>query len=132
MAAFTAVDPEDREAFDSHWARILTSASTINRTILFGRAIAGHIAKFDDLGKPEICYWIERELWGRGIATQALAAFLIDVPARPLFARVAKDNIASIRVLQNNGFKHFGEGTGFANARREEVEEFIFTLEGRL
>ena len=33
MAAFTAKDPADREAFDAHWARIMTSETVIIRTI---------------------------------------------------------------------------------------------------
>jgi RimJ/RimL family protein N-acetyltransferase len=44
---------------------------------------------------------------GRGVATQALAAFLGLEPVRPLYAGVAKHNVASIRVLQKCGFKLF-------------------------
>ncbi|MDQ3537205.1 MAG: GNAT family N-acetyltransferase, partial [Actinomycetota bacterium] len=41
-------------------------------------------------------------------------------------ARAAKDNIASIRVLEKCGFTVSGEDRGFANARDAEVDEFIF------
>jgi RimJ/RimL family protein N-acetyltransferase len=43
--------------------------------------------------------------WGRGVATEALSAFLGLEPVRPLYAGVAKHNVASIRVLQKCGFK---------------------------
>jgi len=42
---------------------------------------------------------------GRGVATEALSAFLCLEPIRPLHAGVAKHNGASIRVLQKCGFK---------------------------
>ena len=42
---------------------------------------------------------------GRGVATEALSAFLRLEPIRPLYAGVAKHNVASIRVLQKCGFK---------------------------
>ena len=46
-----------------------------------------------------------RAFWGRGVATEALSAFLGLEPVRPLYAGVAKHNVASIRVLQKCGFK---------------------------
>ena len=73
-------------------------------------------------------YWIGREFWGKGIATKALAVFLSAVKARPLYARAAKDNIASLRVLEKCGFAITGYERGFANARGEEVEEVVLEL----
>ncbi|HMG05814.1 MAG TPA: GNAT family N-acetyltransferase [Chthoniobacterales bacterium] len=62
-------------------------------------------------GKREVGYWIDRAFWGRGVATEALSAFLCLEQTRPLYAGVAKHNVASIRVLQKCGFKlsHFVE-----------------------
>jgi RimJ/RimL family protein N-acetyltransferase len=54
---------------------------------------------------------------------------LTNVKVRPLYARVVKDNIASLRVLEKCGFARIGEDKGFANARGEEVEEFILRLD---
>lgn len=51
-----------------------------------------------------------------------------DLETWPLFARAAKDNIASIRVLEKGGFKLSGHDMGFANARGEEIEESIYML----
>ena len=79
-------------------------------------------------GELEVTYWLGKAYWGRGIATQALAAFLRVQQRRPLIARVAKDNIASIRVLQKCGFVLTAETKGFANARGAEIEEVILTL----
>jgi RimJ/RimL family protein N-acetyltransferase len=58
-----------------------------------------------------------------------LSKFLDYIKARPLYARVAKDNIASIRVLEKCGFRITSEDKGFSNARDKDVEEFILKLE---
>ena len=47
----------------------------------------------------------------------------------PLYAWVAKDNIASLWVLEKCGFTIVGHGKGFANARGEEIEEVNLKLE---
>ena len=108
------------------------SDSTITiQTILFDGRVAGHLASYTDqeFAKPEVTYWIGKEFWGRGIATEALRRFLEEVRTRPIYARVAKDNLASLRVLQKCNFMHAGEGKGFANARGRETEEYIMKLE---
>lgn len=51
-----------------------------------------------------IGYWIGREYWGRGIATQALELFLPLLPKEPLFAYVAAHNIGSLKVIKRYGF----------------------------
>ena len=79
-------------------------------------------------GQLEVTYWIGREFWGKGIATKALAVFLSSVKPRPLYARTAKDNIASLRVLEKCGFTIAGYERGFANARGEEVDEVVLEL----
>lgn len=128
MAAFTAEDPADRAAFDAHWARILANPEIRNQTILAGGDVAGHIAQFSHGGQPEVSYWLGRQFWGRGVASAALAQFLPLIPARPLYARAAKDHRASLRVLEKCGFVIAGEDKGFANARGAEIEEWIMIL----
>ena len=128
MAAFTRKDPADRDAFDAHWTKIMGDDTITIKTILFEGHVAGHVATFQMFGKPEVTYWIGREYWGKGLATKALSEFLGHVNARPLYARVSKDNVASIRVLEKCGFTVSGEDKGFSNARGEEVEEFILEL----
>ncbi len=128
MAAFTAEDPSDKDAFTAHWAKIRADEGITLRTIIFDGQIAGHIVCHGWFGDPEISYWIGKEYWGQGVATSALEDFLVVLDTRPLFARAAKDNIASIRVLEKGGFKLSGSDKGFANARGEEIEESIYLL----
>jgi RimJ/RimL family protein N-acetyltransferase len=130
MAAFTSADPGDRAAFDEHWARILARPDVVNRTIILAGLPVGSIASFLFDGDLEITYWIDPAEWGRGIASAALELFLVEQDARPLHARAASDNAASIRVLEHNGFREIGRDTGFAEGRGHEVEEAIFILDG--
>jgi RimJ/RimL family protein N-acetyltransferase len=128
MAAFTAADPSDRDAFDRHWAWIRSDHSVTIRTIVVGGRVAGHVAAFERAGEPEVTYWLAKEYWGRGLATWALSTFLRSFGVRPLKGAAAADNHASIRVLEKCGFKHIGKERGFANARGEEIEEVILVL----
>jgi RimJ/RimL family protein N-acetyltransferase len=77
----------------------------------------------------EVTYWLGREFWGRGLATQALNRMLHLVVDRPILARAATDNIGSIRVLQKCGFKIIGKNKDFANGRGEDTEEYILRLD---
>lgn len=128
MAAFTAKNPSDREAFLAHWAKICADPGITIRSILFEGRVAGYVLNHGWFGDPEITYWLGKEFWGKGVATRALAAFLRVQRLRPLYARAAKDNLASIRVLEKCGFTRCGKDKGFSNARGEEVEEAILVL----
>lgn len=130
MAAFTSKDSTDWNLFSDHWSRIVADKTNINRCILLGSGVVGYISSFEIFGEREVSYWIDRAHWGKGIATKALEEFLAIVTIRPLYARAAKDNSGSRRVLEKCGFVITDEGSGFANARGMEIEEFIFTLRG--
>ncbi len=130
MAAFTAKDPSDRQAFTAHWNKILADNSIENMTVLANGQIAGYLVFFEQFGSPSVAYWLGKPFWGKGIATQALTAFLALLPVRPVYARVAKDNVGSIRVLHKCGFRQAGEDAGFSNARGCDVEELIMVREG--
>ena len=130
MAAFTSKDPTDRDAHMTHWHKILADATTINRTIVYNGQVVGSVSSYEEEGRPEVTYWIGRAYWGRGIATEALLVFLADVnQVRPIYARVARDNFGSRRVLEKCGFLIIGESKGFANARGEEIEELLLELQ---
>ena len=94
----------DKAEFDEHWAKILADHACLKKTIVSDGQIAGHIGSFTRDGEREVGYWIDRTLWGRGIMSQALSAFLRLEQTRPLYAGVAPHNVASIRVLQKCGF----------------------------
>jgi RimJ/RimL family protein N-acetyltransferase len=128
MVAFVFGDPNDREAFMTKWAKNLADPSMLFKTIEVDGAIAGNVSSFTQFGKPSIGYWLGCEFWGRKIATRAVQAFLPMIPARPLYARIAKDNLGSLGVLDRCGFKIIGEDQAFANGRGQEIEEFILEM----
>lgn len=128
MAAFTAKDPDDRTAFDAHWRRLRDDPTILMRTIEVDGRPAGHVSSYvGDVGL-EVTYWLGRDYWGQGIATAALQAFLQQETRRPLHARAAADNAASLRVLEKCGFVRTGRARGYANARRAEIDEFLLEL----
>ena len=128
MAAFTARDMDKKEAYISKYGRLLDDPTIYNQTILLEGQIVGSIAKFIMEGDAEITYWIDRQYWGRGVATIALQQFLLLETTRPLFARAAFDNTGSQRVLEKCGFIKIGEDKGFALERQGETVEYIFKL----
>jgi hypothetical protein len=66
MAAFTAKDPTDREAFCAHWNKILANPTGINRTIVCNGQVVGSVSSYEESGKPEVPYWIGKGLLGQG------------------------------------------------------------------
>lgn len=125
MAAFTPDDPGDRRAFDLHMAKVRSSPDVTLRAITCDGQLAGSIATFVLDGQAEVTYWVDRALWGRGIASRALELLIELVPVRPLHARAASDNVGSLRVLRKSGFEIIGTEISFAPARNCEIEETI-------
>lgn len=125
MAAFTAEDPDDRSAFDAHMAKVRSSTTNTTRAITCDGRFVGTTAAFVMDGETEVTYWIDRAVWGQGIATRALELLLDLVPTRPLYGRAASDNAGSLRVLQKAGFKAIGIENAFAPGRNTTIEETI-------
>lgn len=96
-----------------HWTKILADETVIKRTVLFNGRVAGNVVSFEQECEQEVGYWIGREYWGKGVATEALSQFLAHAEVRrPLHAAVAKHNVGSIRVLEKCGFAVVGEEEG--------------------
>ena len=81
MAAFPS---RKEEAFMAHWRdNVLANGSGQVKTILFNGEVAGNIVCFEQLGEREVGYWLGKQFWGKGIATQALEEFLKMIETRP-------------------------------------------------
>jgi RimJ/RimL family protein N-acetyltransferase len=122
------VIPRTREAFDVHWAQILTDSRNTTRAILIGDELVGYISCFPMDGDEHVGYWIDRAHWGRGIASSALRLLLQEVTRRPLHAAVATSNEASVRVLQKCGFVVEKVSLAPASDRFPECEEAVLVL----
>lgn len=101
MAAFAS---RDKPAFAEHWAKLLQDVTGLKQAVLVDDEVVGNVVSWNSDGKREVGYWIDRAHWGRGVATDALSAFLRLERTRPLYAGVARHNAASMRVLQKCGF----------------------------
>ena len=99
MAAFTTADPNDREGFDRWLSRNRKNPDVIMRSIWVSGQIVGSIYTFTIEGDREVSYWLDRAVWGRGIASRALVAMLELDATRPLMARAASANLGSAAVL---------------------------------
>ncbi|MBK8984436.1 MAG: GNAT family N-acetyltransferase [Ignavibacteria bacterium] len=128
LAAFTPKDPNDKNAYIEKYSKHIADPTINMQTIKVNGEIAGSIAKFVMENKAEITYWIDRKFWGQGIATTALRDLLQIEKVRPIYGRVAFDNFGSQKVLEKCGFVKTGIDKGFANARQEVIEEYIYKL----
>jgi RimJ/RimL family protein N-acetyltransferase len=125
MAAFTPDDPDDKSAFETHMAKVRSLPDINMRAVTRDGQLVGSIAAFVVDGETEVTYWIDRAAWGRGIASRALLLLMDVVPTRPLHARAASDNVASLRVLQEASFMIIGTENSFAPGRKGHIEETI-------
>lgn len=128
LAAFTPKDPNDKNAYIEKYSKFLVDPTINMQTIKLDDEIAGSVSKFVMDNRAEITYWIDRKLWGQGIATTVLKEFLTHEQTRPIYGRVAFDNYGSQKVLEKCGFIKIGKDKGFANARQAEIEEYIYEL----
>jgi RimJ/RimL family protein N-acetyltransferase len=96
-----------------------------------GRVIGG--IGLSEIGSTcEFGYWLGREHWGRGYATEAGRAFLarafaaydISIVRSGVFA----DNPASLRVQEKLGFERTGRREVFCVARGHAVEHIVTAL----
>ena len=122
-AAMAAFPSRDRDAFMAHWAKTLANGSALPMTIVSDGEVAGNIGCWEADGQRFVGYWIGRQFWGRGLATQALAELVGMVEARPLYALVVASNVASIRVLEKNRFVVVGRHTA-----DDGIEELVLEL----
>ena len=121
------VIPEDYEGFSTRWHERLVDPTVKIRTITVAEQIVGYIGYFTRNGLPEVSYELGPKYWGKGFAAAALRRFVGEIDVRPLYARVAKDNVRSIGVLQKCGFSTVGEDR-LVSAGGSEVDEFVFAL----
>ena len=120
--------PRDEATFHAHWAKVLADPTVVCKAILADGELVGRIGCFQMDGLDAVGYWIGQEFWGRGIATRALALLLEEVPLRPLHARAAKSNVASIRVLERCGFAVTGYRMSLPDDLFPECEEALLVL----
>jgi RimJ/RimL family protein N-acetyltransferase len=98
-----------------------------------GHGVIGSAGLGENDGQPEIGYWIARDFWGQGFATEAAGAVLKiarTLGHRRLTAGHFVDNLASGRVLRKLGFEPTGRiGKRHSCARGQLVDSVEFELD---
>ena len=73
----------------------------------------------------ELGYWLGVEYWGQGYATESVMELLnyakSNTPCEKFKANVFKENVASAKVLEKNGFKRGEDIEVFSISRQENV-----------
>ena len=111
--------PRSEEVFRALWEKNLCDPTVVARVIVVDDQVVGGISCFKHEGCDAVGYWLSRAVWGQGVASNALAQFVREVPVRPLHATVLRTNAGSIRVLEKNGFRLTGYSMG------EETDRYI-------
>ncbi|MFK7792947.1 MAG: GNAT family N-acetyltransferase [Devosiaceae bacterium] len=94
----------------------------VSRAITVDGALVGGIGlDVRPGGGEELGYWVGKPYWGRGIASAAVAAFLVLLDdlglSGSIHAQTVASNTASQRVLTKNGFTYQGAGECVTPAR---------------
>ena len=73
----------------------------------------------------ELGYWLGVEYWEQGYATESVRGLInyakSNTPCEKFKANVYKENIASAKVLEKNGFKRLEDREVFSISRQENV-----------
>jgi RimJ/RimL family protein N-acetyltransferase len=85
-----------------------------------------------DTGNMELGYWLGREFWGQGFATEA-ANLVLDYAfgtglASEVTAGYFADNLRSARVLRKLGFQFAGESLRLCLAEGRELRHYDMLL----
>jgi ribosomal-protein-alanine N-acetyltransferase len=111
--------------------RIKRAVRLVEQQVLVGNI--GLAARSD--GELELGYWIGRQFWGHGYATEAVLLFLSEVtksvcsPDTTIVAYAFADNLASRRVLLKAGMTESDRLSAFVKKNGVARDVYRYTLE---
>jgi RimJ/RimL family protein N-acetyltransferase len=128
--AMAGLPARDEPAFYEHWRKIMADPEVVLRAIVLERdAVAGHVVSFErQPGRREVGYWVAREHWGKGLASDALGQLLDIEHRRPLYAHVLTANKGSLRVLEKCGFEPLPDAEAFSSGYDDTADEVTLVL----
>jgi len=125
--------PEDAQAFAGSAQAPRHPHFLITLPDAEGSHLIGCVGLIPHEGAPELGYWIAREAWGQGYATEAVRAVLTlarTLGHRRIVAQHFLDNPASARVLRKAGFCPTGEvGLRASLARGGQVPAVVHAID---
>ena len=122
------------EKHAEEWISMVSESSWNLNIFDSGRLCGGvGLTKLEDLRQFELGFWVGRNSWGKGIATEA-ARGLIEATSESLrstsiVASYMQGNAGSANVLDKLGFKESGSGQIFCISRQEKVDCIYLRLE---
>ena len=120
--------PRSAEVFDAHWNETLSDPNVTARVILVNESVAGIVSVFPSDDGHSLGYWLGRNFWGQGVATRSVQLLLAEACERPILARAAVSNKASLRVLQKCGFLIVRSEFSPGDDRYIECDELVLKL----
>lgn len=96
---------------------------------MIGEIAAG---AYHETDTPRLGYYLRMDEWGKGYATEvvpAALAYAFDTLGWPeIEADAFDDNLASIRILENAGFRKVGVSSCNSQARDDDMTSSVFRL----
>ncbi len=114
-----------------HWINVLSSLDAINRIIEVNSQAVGVVGAYLSRDQAEIGYWLTPDVWGKGIASQAVSLFsswlFRHTTVSEIINPVNAQNIASRRVMEKTGYKPVKTET-FINKNNHMDSEVFYLL----
>lgn len=107
-AVLAPLPPSLQETDPETWIAERLAESDVFAVVAEGRLIG--VMLLAPLDVPHLGYLLAEEAWGKGYATELVRGLARAMPGGGLRAGVARDNPASIRVLEKAGFTICEEG----------------------
>lgn len=120
------------EAAAQHWIDGVAACEKVYGIELQGELIGICGFTVDEQGCAELGYWIGRDFWGQGFATEAAREVMRNGftkgGVRRFICKHLTENPASERVIRKLGFKYVGGATGWCEARQCEMPALSYEL----
>ncbi len=103
-----------------------TSPDDLRFCVFFNESLIGGVGfSFEENNQLDLGYWIAKDYWGNGFATEASMGLIEYVKDETEFKVITacyiKDNKASSNVLKKLGFREVGECEEYFLSRKETV-----------
>ncbi len=117
----------------ARWLDTMLAADQVSESDEFVLEHEGEvIGKFGAWRLPEIGFFLRRDHWGRGFASEALGTFVRYMAARGvtcLTADVDPTNAASLKLLKSAGFKETGRASATYTGGSRVCDSVYFRLD---
>ena len=112
-----------------------TSLDDLRFCVFFNKSLVGGVGlSFEENNQLDLGYWIAKDYWGNGFATEASMGLIEYVKNETEFKVITacyiKDNKASANVLKKLGFKEVGECEEYFLSRKKTMScvDLLLTL----